>query len=119
VLHALGTPAMQAANTPADLGAAFASLRAQGADLSPGLVLTPELTEPAIVASDGLLRLVGFVPSQPLRITFGLNFRPVGGRWKIDGMTVSTVSVPPAPPPQPAPPPPANQKPDPKPKEKR
>ena len=106
VLHGLGSPQLQARNSPADLGNAFAGLRAQNIDLSPVLVLTPQLTEQPGFTRDGALRLVGFFPSKPLQIQFVMNFLPVGDRWRIDGLSVSAVAATPppaAPAPAPAP----------------
>jgi len=94
VLHGLGTPGLQAKNSPAQLGIAFTDLRNQGVDMSPALVLTPELTEAPAVSPQGALRLAGFVPSQPLRINFVMVFLPIDNRWRIDGLSVATVQVP-------------------------
>lgn len=119
VLHALATPALQANKSPADLGIAFTSLRDQQTDFSPALVLPPELDEPPVVLADGQLRLVGHVPTQPLRITFSMAFRPVGGRWRIDELAVTTAPAPPpaataTPPPSLTPRQPAPTRPSPK-----
>lgn len=89
VLHALSTPGMQAASSPADLAIAFTALRRQGVDFSPSLVIAPELTEPAHVTPQGVLRFAGYVPSQPLRIDFAFAFQPINGVWRIDGLSVS------------------------------
>ncbi len=105
VLHGLGSPQLQAKNTAADLGNAFAGLRAQNIDLSPVLVLTPQLTEKAGFTLEGALRLVGFFPSKPLQIQFVMNFLPVADRWRIDGLSVSAVPAPQAAAPAPANPP--------------
>lgn len=103
VLHGLGSPQLQAKATPADLGNAFAGLRGQNIDMSPVLVLTPQLTEKAGFTPDGALRLVGFFPSKPLQIQFVMNFLPVNDRWRIDGLSVSAVPAPQAAAPAPAP----------------
>lgn len=91
VLHALGTPALQQRNSPADLGQAFAGLRQQNIDLSPTLVLTPQLTEGPVIASDSSLRFKGYFPSQPLQINFAMAFQPVAGRWRVEGLSVAAV----------------------------
>lgn len=103
VLHGLGSPQLQAKNTGADLGNAFAGLRAQAIDLSPVLVLTPQLSEKAGFTGEGALRLVGFFPSKPLQIQFVMNFLPVNNHWRIDGLSVSAVPAPQAAAPAPAP----------------
>jgi hypothetical protein len=103
VLHGLGTPTLQTNNSPAQLGITFTALRDQHVDLSPALVLSPELTSPPSLLADGQLRLVGFFASQPLRITFAMAFRPVAGRWRIDELAVATAPAPPAAAPAPQP----------------
>lgn len=93
VLHGLSTPGMQAASSPADLAIAFTALRRQALDLSPALVIAPELTEPAQVTPQGALRFAGYIPTQPLRIEFAMAFQPVNGVWRIDGLSVSARAV--------------------------
>lgn len=93
VLHGLGSPQLQAKNSAADLGNAFASLRSQGIDMSPVLVSTPQLTENAGFTPEGALRLAGFFPTTPLQIQFVMNFLPVNGRWRIDSLSVAAVPV--------------------------
>lgn len=93
VLHGLGTPALQAKHSPGQLSAAFANLRNQNVDMSPVLVLSPELTENPTISPQSALRLVGFVPSRPLQINFAMIFLPLDNRWRIDGLSVSTVQM--------------------------
>ena len=70
VLHDLGTPQLQAAHSQAQLGIAFTNLREQKLDLSRVLLLSPELTEPPSITSDGTLRLAGVFPTRPVQISF-------------------------------------------------
>ncbi len=88
VLHGLGTPGLQAKNTPEALGNAFANMRQQGFDLSPALVLTPQLTDGPEMLAGGALKFGGFFPSAPHRIKFAMIFMPVDGRWRIDALSV-------------------------------
>jgi hypothetical protein len=98
VLHGLGTPQLQAMSSPADLGIAFQNLRAQRLDLSPVLVVTPELSAPPLITQDGALRLTGMFRTQPVQITFVAVFRPVAGIWRVEGLSVnSQPASPPAP----------------------
>lgn len=90
VLHGLGTPALQAKNSSAQLGIAFTSLRNEGLDLSPVLVLSPELTESPTISPEGVLRLAGFFPTKPQRTSFVMVFQPVAGKWLLDGLSVTT-----------------------------
>ena len=98
VLRDLGSPAFQAANSPAQLGQIFASLRNKNIDLSPVVVVTPEVSEPPLITQEHMLRLVGSFPTKPLQIQFQMLFQPVNGQWRLFGMAVNT-AVPPAAPP--------------------
>ncbi|MGQ0455731.1 MAG: hypothetical protein ACT4OU_01580 [Hyphomicrobium sp.] len=103
VLHALGSPTLQAQNSPAKLGIVFTDLREKGVDLAPTLVLTPQLTESPAVSANGELRLGGYFPTAPLQIDFTIVYRWVEARWRIDGMAVAAKPSPAtAPPPAPA-----------------
>jgi hypothetical protein len=94
VLQDLGTPGLQASNSAASLGNAFTKLRDQRIDLSPVVVLAPELTENPAYTPEGKLRLAGFFPTKPLRISFVMVFQPVARTWRIDGLSVSASQVP-------------------------
>ena len=94
VLRDLGTPQLQATHSPAQLGIAFTNLREQKLDLSRVLLLSPELTEPPSVTSDGTLRLAGVFPTSPVQISFVMAFRPVAGIWRIEGLSVWTLPPP-------------------------
>lgn len=93
VLHGLGSPGLQAKNTPEALGNAFATLRHQGVDLSPVMVLTPQLTQGPLITSEGALQFAGYFPSKPLQINFAMSFMPVEGRWRIDALSVAAVAA--------------------------
>jgi hypothetical protein len=94
VLHALGTPRLQASTSPVELGIAFTNLRQQRLDLSRVLVLAPELTEAPSIAHDGTLRLAGVFQTAPVQIKFVTLFKPVAGVWLIDGLSVTTLPAP-------------------------
>jgi hypothetical protein len=106
VLRDLGSPAFQAANSPAQLGVIFASLRNRNIDLSPVVAVTPEVSEPPQITQDQMLRLVGYFPTKPLQVQFQLLFQPVNGQWRLFGMAVDAVAAPvaaAAAPPEPSP----------------
>jgi hypothetical protein len=92
VLRDLGSPAFQAANSPVQLGVIFASLRNTNIDLSPVVVVTPQLSEPPQITQDQMLRLVGYFPTKPLQVQFQLLFQPVNGQWRLFGMAVETIA---------------------------
>jgi hypothetical protein len=100
VLHALATPALQARVSPVQLGIAFTELREKHLDLSPVLLVSPQLSEPPELAPDGALRLAGVFKTVPEQIAFATIFKPVGGVWRIEALSVQAVTVPA--PPQPA-----------------
>ena len=87
VLRALGAPELQKFSAE-QLGQLFAGLRSANIDLSPVAVITPQVLEPPAIMPDGLLRLVGFFPTQPLQIQFEIVFQPINGQWRIFGLTV-------------------------------
>jgi hypothetical protein len=89
VLRDIGSPSLQSAS-PADLGTAFANLRQQKVDLSPALILTPSLSQSPVIAADGVLSLAGHFPTKPLQIDFAMTFQPVGGVWRLHGLSVNT-----------------------------
>jgi hypothetical protein len=97
VLRDLGAPTFQAANSAAQLGTIFADLRNRNIDLSPVVVVTPEMSEPPAITAENLLRLVGYFPTKPLQIKFQMLFQPVNGQWRLFGMSVDVVHpLPPA-----------------------
>jgi hypothetical protein len=115
VLRDLGGPAFREQNSAAQLAVLFQQLREQKTDLSPTLVQDPVFTEAPALDQAGNLQLVGFFPTQPLRVNFRVAFQRVQGGWMIDTIAVGTTpaQTPPqtaaaagyAPPPQMAAPP--------------
>jgi hypothetical protein len=88
VLRDLGAPGFQASNTAARLSEIFANLRNQNLDLSGLAVLDPQLTVLPQIEPNGLMRMAGFFPSVPLQVNFDLLFAPVGGKWRLFGISV-------------------------------
>jgi len=88
VLRDLGGPTFQAANSAAQLGTIFADLRARNIDLSPVVVVTPEISEAPAITPGNMLRLVGYFPTKPLQINFQMLFEPANGQWRLFGMAV-------------------------------
>jgi hypothetical protein len=83
VLRDLGSERFRQRNKAADLAITFRELRQQKIDLSPILALEPQLTRQP-VESQGRLQLVGFFPTRPLAVQFGLVFQRVEEGWMID-----------------------------------
>ena len=90
-LRDLGAPSLQAANSAVQLGAGFASLRDQGIDLSPIVVVAPQVPVPPEITPQGLLHITGVFPTQPLQIQFELLYQNIASRWRIYGMSVNAV----------------------------
>jgi hypothetical protein len=88
VLLALAAPAFQKENDVARLGEKFASFRERKIDVSPVAVLTPRLFRPAEIDSQGLLRIAGVFPSQPLQVRFNIAYQSVRGVWRFAGLAV-------------------------------
>ena len=57
-------------------------LREQAIDLSPLLQISPEVSETPAINAQGLLRLAGFFPTQPLRVNFEMSFQMVENHWR-------------------------------------
>ena len=88
VLLALAAPDFRKDNTGAKLSEQFASFREQKIDVSAVAVLPPQFVKAPEIDAEGLLRLVGFFPSQPLQLRFSLAYRVVDGRWCYVGLAV-------------------------------
>jgi hypothetical protein len=92
VLHGLGSPAFQAANSAAQLAANFAGFRSQGIDISPTILLPPMLNGPPKLEGTDLLRVSGQYDTKPQRVVFEMAFQPVNNAWRLAGIAVSTVA---------------------------
>jgi outer membrane protein OmpA-like peptidoglycan-associated protein len=102
VLRDLGSPEFQA-NSAARLAEIFAQHRRDNIDLSGVAVIDPQLTLLPQIEGNGLMRMAGFFPSVPTQVNFELIYAPVGGRWRLFGLSVSFGQAAPAapqPPPQ-------------------
>lgn len=88
VLRDLGAPGFQAGNTAARLSEIFANLRNQNVDLTGVAVLEPQLTLLPQIEANGLMRMAGFFPSVPTQVQFELLFAPVGGKWRLFGISL-------------------------------
>lgn len=87
VLRDLGAPAFQA-NTAAALAEIFAALRREKLDLSGVAVIDPQLSVLPEIEPNGLMHMRGFFPSAPTQINFDLTYAPVGGQWRLLGLSV-------------------------------
>jgi hypothetical protein len=102
VLRDLGAPDFQN-NSAAQLAEIFAQQRRDHLDLSGVAVLDPQLTLLPQIEANGMLRMEGFFPSVPTQVNFELLYAPVGGRWRLLGLSVSFgQAAPTAPEPPPA-----------------
>lgn len=87
VLRDLGTPAFQANNNPASLGAVFAGLSGQQIDLSETLMASPIWEIPPSLTAPTVLRMRGTFPLRPRPISFDLLFKWDRG-WRLDALAV-------------------------------
>jgi hypothetical protein len=90
VLRDMGTPLFRERFDAAKLAALFSGLRARGINLSPVLMLSPNLEKPPEFKGREL-RLIGNFPTQPLQIRYELVLLQLDGVWRIDGMAVDAV----------------------------
>ncbi len=103
VLRDLGAPGFQT-NTAARLAEIFVAQRKDNLDLSGVAVLEPQLNVLPQIEANGMLRMAGFFPSVPTQVNFELMFAPVGGQWRLFGISVSLGQSGPVAPESPAPP---------------
>lgn len=82
VLRDLAAPDFRNANDASRLAAIFQVLREQAIDLTPLLQIAPEVSQDPTITAQGLLHLVGFFPTEPLRVNFDLSFQATGGHWR-------------------------------------
>jgi hypothetical protein len=90
VLSGLGSPSFRAANPPARLAQIFAPFRSNSIDMNPVVYVTPQLTQQPTI-QNGKMRLVGFFPTQPMKVDFDLQFEPTDGMWRLFGLAVNLV----------------------------
>ena len=90
VLRDLGTPGFAKRNSAARLAEVFRNWRRPDRNLDAVLVLNPQWLAKPIVDGQGLLRLKGYFLTTPVRVRFDMIFRPVEGRWRLDGISLGT-----------------------------
>ena len=90
VLRDLAAPGFQAANNAAKLAEIFVNLRSRGIDLAPVMYFDPKLVREPEIGANGMLRVSGFIPSQPEQVNFDMMFQPIEGRWRLFGIAVNT-----------------------------
>ncbi|MBX9841203.1 MAG: hypothetical protein K2Z80_05275 [Xanthobacteraceae bacterium] len=93
VLRDLAAPAFQQVNSVARLSEIFRDERSKNLDLSPVVLLRPELLRPVVVDDNGLLNVEGYFPSKPQMVHFKLVFQSVAQKWRLVALGVTTVSA--------------------------
>lgn len=88
VLRDLGDLSFQNINSSARLGLIFTKLRQARLDLSPAVLTDALMTKKPVIDGNGILRLEGYVPLQPMNIVFTMAFRFEGGRWRLFSLGV-------------------------------
>ncbi|HEX3217276.1 MAG TPA: hypothetical protein VHR67_10470, partial [Aestuariivirgaceae bacterium] len=64
--------------------------------LMPIIFVAPKPTQPPQIDNRGLLRLVGYFPTQPLQVNFDLAYQLAGAEWKLYAISVAPVPAQPA-----------------------
>ncbi|MBR1064128.1 hypothetical protein [Bradyrhizobium liaoningense] len=93
VLRDLAAPDFQARNTAADLGLNFLDLRRRNFDLYGAALLAPQFADAPALDQRGMLRLAGYIPTQPQQIKFNLTFQIVAGQWRLFGIAIATAEA--------------------------
>lgn len=94
VLRDLAAPEFQKLNSPKQLKATFADMRARNVNLSPIVLYQPKLVRDAAIDDKGFLRMAGFYETKPLQVHFNLVFRPVAAVWRLFEISVWTAVIP-------------------------
>lgn len=96
VLYDMSSTSFRQSTTPQKMSEAFKSYRdnrANGLDLSPVLVLPPQLTlAPAV--KNGQLHLTGFFPSRPQQLNYDLSYEVENGYWRLSSLAINLVNPP-------------------------
>ncbi|MFK8250179.1 hypothetical protein [Ancylobacter terrae] len=88
VLRDLGAPAFRERQTVATLADHFRGLRERQLDFAATLLLDAKLTRAPEITPEGMLRIAGFFPTQPLKVEFDLGFAPIAGNWRLASVTI-------------------------------
>jgi hypothetical protein len=88
VLSALGSPTFRTSNPPTRLAQVFEPFRANNIDLAPVALVVPQATHAPRI-ENGRLRMAGLFPTAPMRVTYDLMYEPVGGVWRLFGLSVN------------------------------
>lgn len=88
VLRELGSPGFQQAHSAADLAGIFAELRHKRIPLTAAAIAEPNLTATPVIEAEQILRLTGYLPTAPLRLSFDLRFEPAAGDWRLAALSV-------------------------------
>lgn len=90
VLRDLAAPSFQQVNTAARLSEIFRDERNKNLDLSPVVLLRPELLQRPSIDANGMLHVEGYFPSKPQMVRFTLVFQNVADRWRVVALGVTT-----------------------------
>ena len=93
VLRDLSAPDFRNANDASRLSLIFQVLREKAIDFTPLLQISPEVSDAPAITEQGLLRLVGFFPTEPLRVNFDMSFQAFQGRWRPYAISVFLAQV--------------------------
>ncbi|MGA7327399.1 MAG: hypothetical protein WBX25_23645 [Rhodomicrobium sp.] len=91
VLRDLGTPVFRERFDQAMLTAAFANLRVRHVNLTPILLLQPNLTKGPELTPRNQLHITGYFQTQPLQVKYEMLLLQIDGVWRIDGLAVDAV----------------------------
>jgi hypothetical protein len=93
VFRDMAAPGFQSSNSAARLGDVFRQHREQRVDMSPVALVTPQLVAGPLLDQNGMLRMAGVFPMQPVQINFDLIYQQVEGRWRVFGITATPVAA--------------------------
>ena len=98
-LHAMGSPAFKAENSPESLAKSFTGLRASGLDLSTLQTKIPLTTRPPTMDKDSRLRILGYYELPEHQVVYDVlyDYDLPSAQWQLAGISVNPRVLPPQP----------------------
>jgi hypothetical protein len=95
-VHAIGTPAFQAALPPDQLSLVFSDLRAANVDMAEAGQRSPLTTRPPTLDRQGLLRILGFFEFSERQLVYDLlyDYDFDDARWRLAGIKLTPRDLP-------------------------
>jgi hypothetical protein len=88
VVVALAAPEFAAAHPDRSMASLFRPWRDKARDFGFAAITDPALDEPPLIDENGVLRLVGSLPTPNFKLEFNFTYKKVGNRWALAGFAL-------------------------------